>query len=129
LMQDCAQLNIGHVRLTRDPFVLNLKLVSGRLLYRACHALIFSSLSAWGRPKVERRRLKHTRRVFGLLQNGQVNEIYVSRLLEYLPEGDSELYSHPSLDDFKDEFEALISPRVCGQIKALGIELIRYQDL
>jgi hypothetical protein len=46
-----------------------------------------------------------------------------------LPPGDSELYSHPSLDEFKHEFEALVSPRVKERIEKLGIELIRYQDL
>jgi hypothetical protein len=46
-----------------------------------------------------------------------------------LPPGDSELYSHPSLDEFKHEFDALVSPRVKELVKKLGIELIRYQDL
>jgi hypothetical protein len=42
---------------------------------------------------------------------------------------DSELYSHPSLDEFVDEFQALISPRVREMVQKLGIKLIRYQDL
>ena len=67
--------------------------------------------------------------VFGLLQNARVDESFISRLLPRLPAGDSELYSHPSLDEFKHELEALLSPRVREQINALGIKLIRYQDL
>ena len=47
-----------------------------------------------------------------LLQNARVDEDYVLKLLPELPEGDSELYSHPSLDEFKAEFDALMSPRV-----------------
>jgi hypothetical protein len=78
---------------------------------------------------LNRRGFRHTRAVFGLLQNARVDEPYVSRLLENLPPGDSELYSHPSLDEFKDEFAALISPRVRRQVEQLGIKLIRYQDL
>ncbi len=66
---------------------------------------------------------------FGLLQNACVDENYVLKLLPELPPGDSELYSHPSLDKFKPEFDALISPRVREQINKLGIELIRYSDL
>jgi hypothetical protein len=58
-----------------------------------------------------------------------VDEEYVLKLLPELPPGDSELYSHPSLDEFKHEFEALVSPRVKERIEKLGIELIRYQDL
>ncbi len=78
---------------------------------------------------MKQRGFRHTQRVFGLLQNARVDEDYVHRLLARLPEGDSELYSHPSLDDFKHEFAALISPRVREQIQARRIQLIRYQDL
>jgi len=117
------------MRLTQDPFWLNLKLASGNLMYRASHALIFNSLSARARPVMRRHGFKHTHRVFGLLQNARVNEDYVTRLLERLPGGDSELYSHPSLDEFEEEFAALISPQVSRQIKRFGIELIRYRDL
>jgi hypothetical protein len=46
-----------------------------------------------------------------------------------LPEGDSELYSHPSMDEFRHEFDALVSPRVRELVQRLGIRLIRYQDL
>jgi hopanoid biosynthesis associated protein HpnK len=129
LMEDAAQLGIERVRLTRDPFRLNLKLASGQLAYRAFHAVIFNWLAARARPALERRGLRHTRFVFGLLQNARVDAAYVRRLLPLLPAGDSELYSHPSLDEFKHEFEALVSPEVRAQIQQLGIQLIRYQDL
>ena len=128
-MNDAEQLGINRVRLTYDPFWLNLRLASGNLLYRVGHAVMFHPLSALARPQVNRRGYRHTARVFGLLQNARVDEAYVSGLLSQLPQGDSELYSHPSLDEFKNEFEALVNPRVRQQIKNLGIDLIRYQDL
>jgi hopanoid biosynthesis associated protein HpnK len=129
LMQDASELGIERVRLTCDPLCLNLRLASGKLFYRFAHSVIFRSLAARARPELKRRGFKHTAQVFGLLQNARVNEDYVHRLLSRLPAGDSELYSHPSLDDFKEELDALISPRVEQQIKTLGIKLIRYQDL
>jgi predicted glycoside hydrolase/deacetylase ChbG (UPF0249 family) len=49
--------------------------------------------------------------------------------LPRLPAGDSELYSHPSLTDFRHEFEALVSRRVRAAVAAAGVELIRYRDL
>jgi predicted glycoside hydrolase/deacetylase ChbG (UPF0249 family) len=58
-----------------------------------------------------------------------VTEAYVEKLLPCLPSGDSELYSHPSLDEFKHEFAALISPRVKALVAQEKIQLIRYQDL
>ena len=129
LMSDAAQLGIQRLRLTFDPFRLNLRLASGHFVYRAVHAAIYHLLSALARPALARRGIRHTGAVFGLLQNARVDESYVTRLLPQIPAGDSELYSHPSLDEFKNEFDALISPRVREQVNQLGIKLIRYQDL
>jgi hopanoid biosynthesis associated protein HpnK len=129
LMADSDQLWIKRLRLTFDPLWLNLRLASGHFAYRVLHAAIFHSLSARARPALAQRGIRHTKAVFGLLQNARVDEAYVNRLLPRLPAGDSELYSHPSLDEFKNEFDALISPRAREQVKKLGIKLIRYQDL
>ena len=129
LMADAALLGLQRLRLTFDPFRLNLRLASGHFAYRALHVAIFHPLSARARPALARRGIRHTDAVFGLLQNARVDETYVARLLPQLPVGDSELYSHPSLDEFKNEFDALISLRVRQLVQQLGIELIRYQDL
>jgi hopanoid biosynthesis associated protein HpnK len=129
LMEDAGQPAIRHLRLTRDCFWLNAGLARGRWLYRVAHAVIYRMLSARARGPLRRRGIRHTHRVFGLLQDSHVDEAFILKLLSRLPAGDSELYSHPSLDEFKHEFDALISPRVKEQIKKLGIELIRYQDL
>ena len=129
LMADAAPLGLQRLRLTFDPFRLNLRLASGHFAYRALHVAIFHPLSARARPALARRGIRHTDAVFGLLQNARVDETYVARLLPQLPVGDSELYSHPSLDEFKNEFDALISLRVRQLVQQLGIELIRYQDL
>ena len=129
LMEDADQLGMDRVRLTFDPFWLNLRLASGHLGYRLLHVLIFHILSARAHGPLARRGSRFTRRVFGLLHNSRVDEAYVLNLLKNLPAGDSELYSHPSLDEFKHEFDGLVSVRVIEQVKKLGIELIRYQDL
>jgi hopanoid biosynthesis associated protein HpnK len=129
LMEDANQLGLERLRLTFDPLRLNLRLASGHIAYRVLHMAIFHPLSWRARPKLRAHGLRHTSAVFGLLQNSRVDENYVSRLLPNLPAGDSELYSHPSLDVFRNEFDALISPRVRAAVETLGIKLIRYQDL
>ncbi len=129
LMEDAEMLGIERLRLTFDPFWLNMRLASGQLIYRLFHCVVYHILSARARSALTRKQIRHTAHVFGLLQNARVDEAYVSRLLPVLPNGDSELYSHPSLDEFKNEFDALISPRVREQVENLGIQLIRYQDL
>ena len=129
LTGDAAALGIQHMRLPRDPFRLNLRLASGRLVYRAWHAVIFGLLCRRAKPVLDRLGIRYTRQVFGLLQNTLVDGPYVMALLPSLPPGDSELYSHPSVDDFENELDALINPHVREQIDRLGIQLIRYQDL
>ncbi|MCU0770994.1 MAG: hopanoid biosynthesis-associated protein HpnK [Verrucomicrobia bacterium] len=129
LMQDAAVLGCTRVRLTHDPLGLNLAIARGHLAYRFSHALIYRVLSARARRAFARQGIRHTRQVFGLLQNARVDEAYVLRLLPRLPPGDSELYSHPSLEDFRHELEALVSPAVGQAVQQLGLHLIRYQDL
>ena len=129
LMRRARDWGITHLRLTSDRFRLNLRLASGKFLYRASHALMFGLLSPRARSGLRQRGIKHTDAVFGLLQNARVDEEYVARLIPSLPPGDSELYSHPSLDEFKNEFDALISPRIRSLIQREDVKLIRYQDL
>jgi hopanoid biosynthesis associated protein HpnK len=129
LMTDAKELGIRHLRLTRDDFWMNLGLARGRILYRTIHALMFGILSAASRQSLLNQNIRHTRHVFGLLQDSRVDEEFILKLLPFLPSGDSELYSHPSLDTFRHEFDALVSPRVKAGVEKLGIRLIRYQDL
>jgi chitin disaccharide deacetylase len=129
LLKHAEAWQIRAVRLTRDPFRLNVRLAGGRWVYRLSHAVIFRCLAAWAEKELDRRRIARTQQVFGLLQYGRMDEAYLSSLLAHLPEGDSELYSHPSLDEFKHEFEALISPRIQASLEENKIERIRYQDL
>ena len=129
LMEDAEKLGIRHLRFTRDCFARSRRMTHGRWFYRVAHALIHDRLSKRAREPLRQRGIKHVQITFGLLQDSHVDEEYVLKLLPELPAGDSELYSHPSLDEFKHEFDALVSPRVKEQIKKLGIELIRYQDL
>jgi hopanoid biosynthesis associated protein HpnK len=129
LMDDAEKLGIRRLRLTQEPFWMDVPLASGRRLYRSTHAAIYFCLSWRAQSALRRKNIRHTQRVFGLLQNAHMNEDYLLKLLSVLPAGDSELYSHPSLDEFKHEFDALVSPRVKELVKKLGIELIRYQDL
>ena len=129
LMADEAQLGIRHLRLTRDCLARSRRMAGGRWFYRASHAAIYEWLSSRVREPLRQRGIRHAQITFGLLQDSRVDEDYVLKLLPELPPGDSELYAHPSLDKFKHEFDALVSPRVKARVQELGLELIRYQDL
>jgi hopanoid biosynthesis associated protein HpnK len=129
LSDNAGRWGIRAARLTRDPLGLNARIASGRWLYRISHAVIYRILSARARPVLARQNIRHTGAVFGLLQNAFVDGDFVARLLPLLPPGDSELYSHPSLDQFKNEFDALINPSIRALVRQLDIQLVRYQDL
>lgn len=129
LMAEAGAAGLTRVRLTRDCLARSRRLSRGRWAYRLSHAAIFEVLSRRARPVLARHGIRHADLTFGLLQDSRVDEDYVLRLLPELPPGDAELYSHPSLDRFRHEFQALVSPRVQAEIERLGIRLIRYQDL
>ena len=129
LMEDAEKLGIRRMRFTRDCLARSRRMTRGRWLYRIFHAAIHAWLSGRAGAPLRQRGIKHAQITFGLLQDSHVDEEYVLKLLPELPPGDSELYSHPSLDAFKHELDALVSPRVKDRIEQLGIELIRYQDL
>lgn len=129
LSDNAERWGIRAMRLTSDLFWLNAKLAGGRWLYRGSHAVIYRLLAARCRPVFARLGIRHTNAVFGLLQDSLVHADYVKKLLPLLPEGDSELYSHPSMDQFKREFDALVNPSVRELARQLQIQLVRYQDL
>ena len=107
LMEDAAPLGIRHLRLTRDSLSRSRRMTRGHWFYRLSHAAIYEWLSRRARGPLQQRGIRHAQITFGLLQNARVDEEYILKLLPELPPGDSELYSHPSLDEFKHEFDAL----------------------
>lgn len=129
LMEDADKLRITHLRLTRDCLARSRRMSGGHPFYKVSHAAIFGFLSGRARTVLAEKKIRHAQITFGLLQDSRVDEEYLLKLLPELPAGDSELYSHPSLDKFRHEFDALVSPRVREQINQLGVELIRYRDL
>lgn len=74
LMDEAPGLGIRRMRLTRDPFWLNARLAGGHWLYRGLHAFIYVCLAGNARKRLRRAGIRHTHRVFGLLQNGRVDE-------------------------------------------------------
>jgi chitin disaccharide deacetylase len=129
LMEEAEAWGIRRVRLTHDRLRLNLRLARGAWGYRLSHALIFTLLSWRSRGALRSRGISFAGTVFGLLQNGRVDIEYVKRLLPRIPEGVSELYSHPSARPDSAELEALLDPRVKSLLGELDIQTIRYQDL
>lgn len=129
LIETAELLGITHLRLTSEPFGVHARIALGRPWRRLSYGAIYWLLAGKARRTLRQLDIKHTDAVFGLLQDARVDELYLERLLPVLPPGVSEIYSHPSLDVFKHEMEALISPRIRALVEKLGIRLIRYQEI
>jgi chitin disaccharide deacetylase len=129
LIPEMKQRGVRTLRVTNEPIAIDSKIAGQRQFYRWSHWMIFNRLSARARPMLLLGGFAHTARVFGLLQDSRITEDYLLKLIPELPPGDSEIYAHPSLEEFSHEYLALVSPKVKAAIHERGIELVRYQDL
>lgn len=120
---------IKAMRLTREPISSSWNLGKGRYFYRLSHYLIFKLLSASARTRLVKSGVAFTDRVFGLLENARVDSRYLAAQISRLAPGSSEIFSHPSMDEFRNEFEAMISPDVRDAVDRNHVQLVRYQDL
>lgn len=130
MVLDCMnRYGFERIRTTRDPWGIDWQINSGQWMYRLSHALIFSLLGRRAQRQAEHRQMRYAPSVFGLLRHARVDEGYLRQLLPRLPVGDSELYAHPSLDEGKQELDALVSGTARALVHEHRIDLIRYQDL
>ena len=129
ILENAQDWGVKAIRLMHEPLFLNLRIAKGRYFMRITEAITFKLLSSWCKNKLRQRGIKYTDRVFGLLQNKKVDSEYLKKLLKVLPNGVSEIYSHPSVDEFPDELDALVNPEVRKIICERQIKLIRYKEI
>jgi hopanoid biosynthesis associated protein HpnK len=95
--------------------------------------------AAYLRGRVRRHGLRATDRVFGLAWSGAMSEARLAGLLAELPDGVTEIYSHPATSNafagavpgyrYADELAALTSRDVAAAVKRGGMRLTNYSDL
>lgn len=89
--------------------------------------------------RVRRRSLRTADQVFGLAWSGAMSESRVAGILRHLPEGVTEIYSHPAISSafadsthgyrYADELAALVAPEVAALARASGASLGGFSDL
>lgn len=94
-------------------------------------AFWFDAFCKRQRRRVALTQLRTTRYCYGLFRTGRLDEEYLVRLIERLPDGDLELHCHPDLSTpaGRAEFEALRSGRVRRALEQRGVELATYSSL
>lgn len=130
---------IPGVRLARENLRVTLSLNRQRPAYKTAHALIFAWLSR--RAAAEIGTLKTNDHLFGLLNDGAMDEPYLLGLLPCLDPGVTEIYCHPAISADsgtrywplhyrpRAELAALTSPKVLGVWQRLNLRLISFDDL
>lgn len=127
------------IRIPRDEFRRALRSGLKQPLLKAAWALIYAILNRRAIRCVRRSSLAVANRVYGLFKTGDMDEAYVTRVLESLAEGsvDSvELYFHPTTGPRQDplgpnpgDLATLLSPRIRELIDRRGLRLGTYPML
>jgi hopanoid biosynthesis associated protein HpnK len=133
-----ANYDIPAVRLARENLRVSLSLNSQRPAYKTAHALIFAWLSS--RAEKTAGTLKTNDHLFGLLNDGAMDETFLLGLLPEVAPGVTEIYCHPATfpaqaPDWPShyrplaELHALTSPKVAAVLQTSNLELISFNDL
>jgi hopanoid biosynthesis associated protein HpnK len=141
LLRLAPRYGIRAIRLPREPWRISLRLDQRERRRKLVEAAIFGALARYAAPRLAAHGIRHPDHMFGLHQSGHVDERYWLGVLEALPAGVTEIYSHPArLDteakrwrpltyEAEAELGALTSTRVRDALAAAGIARISYRDL
>jgi chitin disaccharide deacetylase len=140
-----AQLGREHgirfLRVPREDLYSHLLIDHRFFARKLVRGLFFWTLSIGLRAKMERAGFRHPEAIYGLLQSGHMDEIYLTQVLRQLEEGITEIYFHPGNNDdpvlrrwqpdydHDGETAALLSPRLMELLHQLSIRLTRFEDV
>lgn len=111
LLPLCRRFGVEAIRIPEDHFEHARRYAPQELNGHALEAKVMQWLCKRQRDALARARLRTTQRCYGYFRSGKMDEGYLCRLIEELPEGVRELHCHPDLstESGRAEFEALRS--------------------
>ena len=132
-----ADYGMHAVRLPAEPKKTLRRAFPGERLSSTLPAVAVAVAVAALRRRLRRSGLAFNEQVFGIAWSGAMTEERILELLPHLPDGVSEIYSHPAIEadaaipGYRPvaELHALVSPRVRRRIDELGISLVTYADI
>jgi hopanoid biosynthesis associated protein HpnK len=136
----CEEFGVRRVRVVKGEMRLSLKLDRRDLPIKLVWGTVFNLLGRWCEKRLEGRGFVRPRKVYGLLQSGDMNEEYLAGLIRQIDGVSGEIYSHPLAPDADEaakrenpggasELEALLSNRVRAAIETAGFRLATYDTL
>lgn len=141
LVRVAERYGIRAMRLPREPLDISLRLDRRDRMRKIAESLTFRRLAAFAAPRLQAHGIRHPDQMFGLHQSGHVTEPYLVGVIDALPPGVTEIYSHASVVDAEArrwrpadyeceaELAALTSPRVRTVLSAQNIERTNYRAL
>jgi len=141
LLDVAPEYGIRALRLPREPIAITLALDAGERLRKTVEAMTFRRLTDWAAPRITARGLFVPDQIFGLHHSGHMTEAHILGLIERLPPGVTEIYTHASIVDdearrwrppnyeCESELDALKSVRVRDALEKHGIERASYLGL
>ena len=100
-----------------------------------------SSLAKFAAHKAHKKNFRTPEHFTGIVAGEAVDENFLSKLLENLPDGTTEIMLHPGTDneilqkycdwehDFEGELNAVTSPKILKQLEEKNISAINFSDL
>lgn len=118
-------------RIPEDDLSLYRKIDAADAVRQARLARVFTALCARQRRVLRESGFVLTQSCYGTFRTGQLDEEYLVRLVELMPDGCFELHCHPDLDSEpgRREFEALASPGFRRALASRNVELVSYPSL
>ncbi len=140
LIRLCEEFGVKRVRVVKGEIGVSLKLDRNNFPLKFISATVFNLLGGWCEKKLRGRGFAKPRKVYGLLQSGNLNEDLLVGLMGLIDNTSSEIYCHPLAVDADEksrrenpggarELQALMSPRVRESIEQRGFKLATYEKL
>jgi hopanoid biosynthesis associated protein HpnK len=152
LIRLCEEFGVRRVRVVKGEMRLSLKLDRKNLPVKLVVGTVFNLLGRWCERRLRGRGFVQPRKVYGLLQSGDMNEEYLLGLIRLIGRPDQphqphqndaaggEIYAHPLAFDADEaakrenpggerELKALLSARVRSEIETAGFRLATYETL
>jgi hopanoid biosynthesis associated protein HpnK len=129
------------VRLPNEPPLPSWRASRKSLAARLASWLFLSPLTSFMKSRLRQEQVRSNDFIFGLIDSGAMTTELVTRFVEHLPEGVTEIYFHPAtrrcaevdrtMSKYRneEEFRALTSNVLLEAFKAAGVERIAFSDL
>jgi hopanoid biosynthesis associated protein HpnK len=118
---------IRAIRVPREPAMLTWHACGDHAASRLSNKAMLGWFTARLKGGLDRARIAHNDWQLGLSDTGEMNSARLAKLIVHLPDGVTELYSHPSMRNA--EYTALIDPSIAALLARQGVTPIPFAAL